>query len=364
MRSAAFRFAVLAVLAATPSHAASLYGLVDTGELFRSTDGGVTWATLAALPVRDAAALAAHVTPDELFLASRSGGVYRSEDAGASWTPVGAIAAPDVAALRIRADGTLLVLCEGGALHASDDLGGTFTPLAALTGPGFVSLASTAPDGRLYALTRTGEAWESEDGGASWLAKGTFPAPDAVQLTSLGAVLFALTGTGDVHRSDDRAATWSPVGALSQTGMRALVRNGPALAAATREGHVAASADGAVWSWQGSINQLTLTALATDEPAVTGVVAGQPPPAIELGAPFPNPTRGPLSFALRLDRAGEVRLALYDAGGRRVASRPAGRRSAGHHTLLWEPGPLAPGVHLLEVSSGGRTAARRCLVLR
>src|SRR5262245_32112742 len=89
---------------ARPAPAATLFGLIDTGELFSSVDNGITWSPLSALPVRDAVALAARLSSSDLFLVSRSGSVYRSQDAGANWAAVGAIAAGDLEDLSIRPD--------------------------------------------------------------------------------------------------------------------------------------------------------------------------------------------------------------------------------------------------------------------
>ncbi|MGH7730917.1 MAG: WD40/YVTN/BNR-like repeat-containing protein, partial [Candidatus Eiseniibacteriota bacterium] len=308
-------------LAAAPAEAATLYGLVDTGEIFSSADGGAVWSPLATLPVRDAAALAARLSSADLFLVGRSGSVYRSTTSGASWTPVGTIAAGDVVDLAIRPDGTLLVLTASGSLFASADLGASFTALAALTGSDFVSLGFATPAAAYYALTRSGSVYESADGGASWTPKGALAVPDAARIRAVQSSLYVLTGTGDVFRSNDLAVSWTPIGTLSQVGMVGLVRNGDDLAAASREGHLATSPDGVSWTWLGSINQLALTALASNEPATTGVDLGAPGAARLLGAPYPNPGADVLAFRVDLPRDTEVTLDLFDVGGRLVARR-------------------------------------------
>jgi photosystem II stability/assembly factor-like uncharacterized protein len=355
---------LVACPAARPAAGATLLGLVDTGELFRSNDEGVTWTPHAVLPVRDAVALAARLSSSDLFLASRSGSIYRSTDAGVTWIPVGAIAASGLVDLSIRPDGGLLALTAAGSLYLSTDLGASFAPLAALAASNFASLTFTTPAVTHYALTRTGEVYESADGGTSWVAKGLFTAHNAVRLRALQSALYALTETGDVYRSTDGAVSWAPIGTLSQVGMSGLARNGLSLVAASREGHVASSLDGVAWAWQGSMNQLTLTALATDEPATTGI-GPRPVGGVFLGVPYPNPSRGSASFELSLDRSAEVALALYDVSGRRLARLAPRRFEAGSHRLSWDPGVSRAGLYFLSVERAGEPAVtRRWVVAR
>ena len=354
----------LALLATVPAGAATLLGLIDTGELFSSGDNGVTWSALSTLPVHDAVALAARLSSADLFLASRSGSIYRSTDAGASWTAVGALAASDVADMAIRPDGALLVLTATGSLYRSTDLGASFTGLAALTGSNFTGLTFTTPADKYYALSRTGEVYESADGGATWTPKGALAVSDAEKIRAVSSALYVLTGAGDIFRSDDAGASWTAVGTLSQVGMRGLVRNGVGLAAATKEGHVATSADGATWTWRGSMNQLALTGLATDEPATTDVEPG-PGAGRFVTAPYPNPSTGALALAVSLEREQAVRLVLYDLGGRRVAERASQRLGAGRQVLEWESGVRRPGLYFLEIEIGSTfSATRRWVVMR
>ncbi len=362
VRSLAVALFSVAVLA-NPARAATLFGLIDTGELFSSVDNGVNWTPVSTLPVRDATALAARLTTSDLFLASRSGSIYRSTDAGLNWTGVGTISASDVEDLVIRPDGTILVLTAAGSLYLSIDQGATYNGLAALTASNFVSLTATAPAVRYYALTRTGEVYESVDAGANWVPNGVMTVSNAQRIRAVQSTLYVLTETGDVFRSTDAGANWTAIGTLSQVGMRGLVRNGGNLAAATKEGHVASSADGVSWSWQGSINQLELTALASNEPATTGV---EPPFAATLfvGAPFPNPSAGGLSFVLRLEREAEVEVALYDLSGRVVARRARQIYPAGTTVIDWDPHGLKAGLYFLGTSSSGSSAFRRWVVTK
>jgi photosystem II stability/assembly factor-like uncharacterized protein len=356
----------LALLTLAPAgRAATLFGLISTGELYGSSDNGATWTVRATLSVRDAVALVARLSTTDLFLASRSGSVYHSTDGGATWTGVGAVPASDVVDLAIRPDGALLVLTTAGSLYRSSDGGVNFSAVATLTGPNFVSLTQTTLLVRQYALTRTGEAYESADGGTTWTPKGAFAASNAVRVRAVQGTLFALTDAGDLYRSADAGANWTAAGTLSQVGMRGLVANGTSLAAASREGHVATSADGVAWTWRGSMNQLSLAALASNEPAVTtglepGGVAG-----VLLGAPYPNPSPQAVSFAIQLPEGTEVELLLHDVGGRQIAEWAPRSYPAGTHTMTWDPAVAHEGLYFLTIrTSDGRTATRRWAVMR
>jgi hypothetical protein len=231
-----------------------------------------------------------------------------------------------------------------------------------------VSLTFTtgAPGARYYALTRTGSVYESADGGDSWSPKGTITDSEAIQICGVVSKLYVLTDAGDVYRSIDSGATWTAVGTLSQVGMRGLVRNGSSLAAASREGHVATSADGVSWSWQGSMNQLTLSALASNEVAQTGVGPEPETPAARFltSGVFPNPSRGPASFRVHLEAGGSLRLALYDVTGRLAARRGPEHLGAGDHIVTWAPEAAAAGMYFLKLESGPLTATTPWMIVR
>jgi len=113
--------AVAAVLlSASPVSAATLYGLVDTGELYASTNNGTTWTIKSTLAVSDAVGLAAGSSTSELYIFSRSGSFYRSSNGGGSWSAVGALTASDVASFTLNYDGAILALTKSGTLYRSD----------------------------------------------------------------------------------------------------------------------------------------------------------------------------------------------------------------------------------------------------
>lgn len=367
--ASALRVALAAVLAltfaATSARAATLFGLVDTGELFASIDGGVAWTARSVLPVRDAVGLVAGDASAELFLVSRSGVIYRSADAGLGWTAAGAVAADDVTDFSLRSNGDLLVLTESGTLWRSADEGATFVPEAALSASNFVSLV-IGNQGRLYALTATGEVYESVDGGTVWSAVGAIAVSDAENIRSIAPDLYVLAGSGDVYRSNDRGTSWTAIGTLSQVHMSGFVRDGSVLVAATREGEVARSPDGVAWTWQGAINQLSVIALGTDTPTVGVDGDGLPGRGVALAPPMPNPRMGAeaATFSFTLPRPDRVRFAIYDLRGRLVADRPpAGVTPAGRNSLIWDVTDLSAGVYVVRLTTTRERAETKWVVL-
>jgi photosystem II stability/assembly factor-like uncharacterized protein len=355
-------------LAAPPAQATTLFGLIDTGELFASSDTGASWQVRSALPVRDAVGLCAGQTSSELFLVSRTGTVYHSTDAGTSWDAVGAVTASDVIGFTLLANGTVLLLTETGSLFESIDDGASFTALAALTASNFVSLTPGPWEGSLYALTATGEVTESLDDGGNWVTKGAMAVSDAVEIQGHAGLLYVITGTGLTYCSSDAAASWTPIGTLSQVHVTGMTSDGVQLIATVAEGEVATSYDGTSWIWRGAINQLNVMALATDIPGVIGVGGGPVAYGLSLSTPWPNPkaTEGVATFRFTLPGPERAWLSLYDARGARLARSPAQDFPAvGWHSISWDPGALRPGVYMVRLETGsGRSTSTRWVTLR
>jgi hypothetical protein len=197
---------------------------------------------------------------------------------------------------------------------------------------------------------------------------GVVTTSDAISVRRLGAQLFVLASTGEVYQSIDYGRRWVAVGALSQGSMRALVDLDAQLIAAAKEGEVAASSNGASWSWVGAINQLNVVALGTDAPQVTGVADDQMPPRFAAASPYPNPRvgGGGATFGFALPAGDLVRLEIYDVQGRLRAARAFEAFSAGgYHAIRWEPTSLDPGTYVVRiVGESGRTARVKWTLIR
>jgi len=105
---------------------------------------------------------------------------------------------------------------------------------------------------------------------------------------------------------------------------------------------------------------------------VTSLVGVGSTPLATLGFtrdPFPNPTRGGVSFSFALSQAGRVRAEVFDASGRRVALPLDLDLSVGPHDGAWDGrrsdgGRAGSGVYYLRLTLPGYIENRRITLAR
>lgn len=99
-----------------------------------------------------------------------------------------------------------------------------------------------------------------------------------------------------------------------------------------------------------------------------GAPVSSEPPAGEarlaLAQPYPNPAVAEAGVAFELDRAGPIRLVLYDVLGRQVAVVREGMLPAGVHRASLDTRPLAAGRYVLRLETAGASLARSLTVIR
>jgi hypothetical protein len=85
---------------------------------------------------------------------------------------------------------------------------------------------------------------------------------------------------------------------------------------------------------------------------------------LHFAAIEPNPVRGSAEFRFTLPTAGRLRVTVHDIFGREAA-RPLNEwRAAGVQGVRADLSALAPGVYWARIEHGGRSAARRMVVVR
>ena len=86
--------------------------------------------------------------------------------------------------------------------------------------------------------------------------------------------------------------------------------------------------------------------------------------AATLGRNYPNPFVGRTTIPVVLAERGDVRLEVFDALGRRMATVHEGALEAGTHALGFDGSALTPGVYLYRLTTAGGTRAGQMTVAR
>lgn len=253
-------------LAVDPSSAARVWiGAATRANgrtLYRSDDGGRTWATLwpfdagvvALAPWPDVpGGLLAAVDPTGAaipFPLAEGGGILRSADAGGMWVRAscGMLGRP---VMRLAAAGAVLAALEGGLFRGEGASWSEVLPTAAPIG----ALAA-GPSGVLL-VAAGGAVWRSPDG-STWTAAQGLALHDVRDLAIDARAAYA-AGEGGVFESDDGGATFRTTGAPEGASRLALAPGGALYALG---GGLHRYAEG---GW---------TTLRTDSPAALAIAAG------------------------------------------------------------------------------------------
>jgi hypothetical protein len=81
--------------------------------------------------------------------------------------------------------------------------------------------------------------------------------------------------------------------------------------------------------------------------------------AFALGTPYPNPFTTTATLAYTLDRAGPIRLELFDALGRRVSLIEDDARAAGTYRVHVRGEGLPPGLYVVRLTSDEQMVTQR-----
>jgi hypothetical protein len=107
---------------------------------------------------------------------------------------------------------------------------------------------------------------------------------------------------------------------------------------------------------------VTLSAHRSDATGVGDV----PVSALAFLAPRPNPLTAGCTLGFDLPRPADAELAIFDLGGRRVATLASGRQDAGRHRLRWDASGarVGAGIYFVRFATPGLERTARIVVLR
>lgn len=215
---------VVRFVAVDPFNSNTLYAGTSPQGIFKSTDGGLTWTAMnnGIRPQRDGSINAFRIradpkTPQVVFASADNNGLLRSANGGESWEVVTGTTNYFAGTLTFDpfSSGNLylvLFLSAGPTVGKSTDGGKSFTPLSFLPDHNSPSVLVADPfhAGVLYAGSYGG-IFQSTDGGVTWTKKATG------QWLLMAAdpnhpVLYANSSGYGIVRSTDGFDTFTPIG--------------------------------------------------------------------------------------------------------------------------------------------------------
>jgi photosystem II stability/assembly factor-like uncharacterized protein len=165
--------------------------------LYKSTDGGTHWHTLAKQMVLSMAMDPAH--PATLYAVSSQRGLERSSDGGTHWSP-SAKGIPAHAIIGVAFDPVAhAVFAYGLGIYRSMDGG---VHWKSVVPPISISNISTSNDGTSYAASSTG-LYVSHDGGSHWKSVKSIGNQPILQVGAAGSVAYAVAPISILKSAND-----------------------------------------------------------------------------------------------------------------------------------------------------------------
>lgn len=79
---------------------------------------------------------------------------------------------------------------------------------------------------------------------------------------------------------------------------------------------------------------------------------------------YPNPFNAQTQFSFALDRAGDVKLVLFNIMGQEVAHVINGTMNAGQHVVPFDAGSLPSGIYIAHLNANGHSATHKVMLLK
>ena len=246
-----------------------------TSQLFASVDSGVTWSTLAT-DYQIWTSIASSSDGTKLVAAADGGQIYTSSNSGVSWTAHETNRSWTAVASSV--DGTKLVAVVGnGQIYTSTDSGANW--LARATNRLWSSVASSADGAKLVAVVNSGQIYTSTDSGANWTARASNRVWVSVASSSDGTKLAAVVNFGgQIYTSTDSGVTWTARSGAGSASWQSIASSadGSKLVATAAASNVFTSSDSGIsWTAHDSNQQWTAVASSADgKRLVAGVSNG------------------------------------------------------------------------------------------
>lgn len=189
------------------------------GQIYRSNDGGRTWALIYSVPDNPYIAFQDLVAGgDALYALAANGALFKSNSDGSSWEQLASLPNPPANTYgKMAVEGDLIyVIGPAGQLYQSVDGGSNFSELA-MPPKGVYMYDIMIMNGTVYIAGKSGFFARSSDGGKTWFTiavddtQNIFnQAPQPHTIAMFGNQLFFGSAHG-IYKSSDNGSTWQHV---------------------------------------------------------------------------------------------------------------------------------------------------------
>jgi len=314
----------------------------------RSTDNGESWAWGSSEPtgLQDVALL---ISGSEVYCGTYYHGVWVSADNGDSWSPVGSgLTGIQVECLLSAGPGLVVGGIDNtgmsGGIYVSSSSAWTQSD-SGLTNRIVSALALC--DTKIFAGT-SGGVFVSADGGTSWTPADTGLSGLQVSCFAVsGESVFAGFAGGGIYRTEDFGNHWAKIdsGGLSTSDVTSLAVVGGDLFAST-------------WGaglWRRPLSQITSS---------VGAAVGETPLTFALLQNYPNPFNPTTRIQFTIVNRGLTRVNVFDLLGREVARLVNEVKEPGRYTVEFNGSNLSSGVYFYRIQAGDFTQTKRLLLLK
>ena len=349
-----------------------------SGGLFQTDDLGTSWSR-----VHVDMPLIQHITDVALdaegrLLAASTAGIWRHDEVD-GWSALGPPGMPAVRDLQITDDGTILAGYHAGVwIHS-----GTSWTNSGITGPDLASRdvgAVYRTEGGSILAGASWDSWRRESGEPVWqlMSAGDLAWFGVQAFVESGDRILAGTKFSGVLQSFDDGQSWFPLGVglvgsedirdidIDSRGTPYIATYGSGVYQLNRwtntwlpvlsglDGHwrvtsMTHDSYGNAWigTVDGGIFRHGNSGVSIEDHSSTDDRFGTPA-ALQLGAPWPNPSNGVFRIPVKLDRGQVVRMELFDMLGKRIAQSER-TLPAGSSEIEMSPSIQASGVYWIRV---------------
>ena len=233
---------------------------------------GLTWTPCTNAPSAYWQVVAMSADGNKVLAGHGGGQLYTSTDAGVTWTARESSRYWRWGAS--SADGTKLVaVVLDGQIYTSTDSGVTWTPRD--SNRAWVNVASSADGVKLVAVVQIGQIYTSTDSGVTWTPRESSRIWQAVASSADGSKLVAAPWNDRIYTSTDSGLTWTARESVRTWRCAASSADGTKLVVAVEGGQIFTSSDsGTNWAAHGFANGYESVASSADGTKLVAVAEG------------------------------------------------------------------------------------------